>query len=203
VVDFIEERLLEKVAFGTESGVEYKTLVAELKSGASRRTSVWARPLDRFSVIYKVLRPIQRELVVKAFRACRGRAIGFRFKDPLDYTATNEPIGVGAGGLLEYQLKKSYVFGTVTEVREVYKPAPGKVTLNYGDAHTDVSGVTDYTTGKVQVNVPDGEIIYWTGEFDKPVCFGSDKLMWSLDTKEGGVHRLASTDIELEEIRTL
>ena len=110
MTEFIEARLLDKVAYGTESGPEYNTRVVPLKSGVTRRNSQWAFPLDRFAVIYNLLKPADRELVVKAFRACRGRAVGFRFKDPLDYTAQQEPLGVAAGGLESMQLKNCLLY---------------------------------------------------------------------------------------------
>lgn len=199
MTEFIESRLLEKVAYGTESGTEYNTQVVTLRSGVTRRNSRWSVPLDRFSVIYNILRPEDRELVVKAFRACRGRAVGFRFKDPLDYTAEAEPLGIAAGGVQTVQLIKTYLFGTLEELRYVSKPVANTVQL-YADG-VPIASTVGLTTGLVTFSATAGQAITWSGEFDKPVCFSDDRLMWSLDTREGGVKRLASTNIDLEEIR--
>lgn len=199
MTEFIESRLLEKVAYGTESGTEYNTQVITLRSGVTRRNSRWSVPLDRFSVIYNILRPEDRELVVKAFRACRGRAVGFRFKDPLDYTAEAEPLGIAAGGIQTVQLIKTYLFGTLEELRYVSKPVANTVQL-YADG-VPIASTVGLTTGLVTFSATAGQVITWSGEFDKPVCFSDDRLMWSLDTREGGVKRLASTNIDLEEIR--
>ena len=197
MTEFIEARLLDKVAYGTESGPEYNTRVVPLKSGVTRRNSQWAFPLDRFAVIYNLLKPVDRELVVKAFRACRGRAVGFRFKDPLDYTAQQEPLGVAAGGLESMQLKKTYQFGPVDEIRIVSKPVTAQI---YADG-SPITSTVSTVTGIAEFTAAAGQVITWSGEFDKPVCFSDDRLSWSLDTKMGGVDRLASTSIDLEEIR--
>lgn len=197
MTEFIESRLLDKVAYGTESGTEYNTQVVTLRSGMTRRNSRWSAPLDRFSVIYNILRPADRELVVRAFRACRGRAVGFRFKDPLDYTALNEPLGVALGGSQSLQLVKTYNFGPIAEVRKVSKP----VTVQLYANGVEIGGTVDNTSGLVSFSAAAGAAMSWSGEFDKPVCFSDDRLMWSLDTREGGVDRLASTSFDLEEIR--
>lgn len=197
MTEFIEQRLLDKVAYGTQSGTEYNTQVVTLRSGMTRRNSRWSAPLDRFSVIYNILRPADRELVVRAFRACRGRAVAFRFKDPLDYTAVNEPLGVALGGLQSVQLIKTYNFGPIAEVRKVSKPVTAQL---YADG-AEIGSTLNETTGLVTFSATAGATITWSGEFDKPVCFSDDRIMWSLDTREGGVDRLASTNFDLEEIR--
>lgn len=199
--NFIEERLLEKVAFGTSSGVEYKTLVSTLRSGVESRKSQWARPLDRFSVIYRYLKPADREYVIRVFRGCRGRYTGFRFRDPLDYKVVDEYFGIADGAEQELQLIKTYSFGPIEEVREVYKPVIGLKIFADGVQITPTN--VDLTTGKVTLTADAGAVLTWTGEFDKPVRFDSDMLRWTLDDKEGGVNPLTSTDIDLTEIRVL
>lgn len=203
---FIEERLLEKVAFGTQSGVEFNTLVTTLRSGAETRKAQWLRPLDRFQVVYRVLTDTDRRYVMNIFRVCRGRFAGFRLKDPLDYTATNEVVGVGDGSPSQtFQLRVSYKFGGVVEVREIYKPVQGRVRIMV--AGDGVAADVDYTTGRFTLDgVPEGAEVTWTGEFDKPVRFDTDQLMWSLDDKAGAPEhrqRLTSTDLPITEYRVL
>lgn len=198
---FIEERLLDKVAYGTQSGVEYNTLVTTLRSGVEARKSQWLRPLDRFVVIYRTLMKDDREYVARVFRACRGRFAGFRFRDPLDYIAVDQPIGVGHGIPQQLQLTMTYQFGSLVEVRDVVKPVLGKVTIS-ADGEPQPSAAVDYATGIVSLTVAPGAVITWSGEFDKPVRFDTDQLMWSYDDRAGRFgDQLASTDIPLTEYR--
>lgn len=198
---FIEERLLDKVAYGTQSGVEYNTQVTTLRSGVEARKSQWLRPLDRFVVIYRTLMKDDREYVARVFRACRGRFAGFRFRDPLDYVAVNQPIGIGTGATQQLQLTMSYQFGPIVEVREVIKPVPGKVVISVNGEPFPPAEV-DYTTGIVSLIVAPDAVITWSGEFDKPVRFDTDQLMWSYDDRAGRFgDQLASTDIPLTEYR--
>lgn len=197
---FIEERLLDKVAYGTQSGVEFNTLVTTLRSGVEARKSQWLRPLDRFVVIYRTLMKDDREYVARVFRACRGRFAGFRFRDPLDYTAVNQSLGIGTGALQEIQLVMKYQFGPIVETRDVVKPVAGKVTIRVNGE--PFPAAVNTTTGIVTINAPLGAAITWSGEFDKPVRFDTDQLMWSYDDRAGRYgDQLASTDIPLTEYR--
>lgn len=197
-MSFIEERLLDKVAYGTQSGPEYNTKIVTLRSGVERRARLWTRPLTRFSVIYNALNPEDREHVIRAFRACAGRFYGFRMRDPLDYRAVDEPLGLAIGEEQTVQLRKSYDFGPITEIGPVYKPVTVQL---YADGLPLVTTV-DMTTGLVTFSATEGAVITWTGVFDKPVRFDDDALMWSLDARSGAyADRIASTDVPLTEIR--
>lgn len=199
MIDFIEERLLEKIAYGSETGSAYNTKVIRTQNGFDRRKVLWAAPLGRFSIAYSMLRPAQRELVMKAHHACRGRAVGFRFRDSLDYTATDQPLGIATGAEQTVQLTKTYTFGTHSVSKPIKKPVASTVTV-YADG-VEIPATVDGATGLVTFTAAEEAVITWSGEFDKPVCFADDDLGWSIDTKEGGIDRLASTSCDLEEIR--
>ncbi|MNZ27346.1 hypothetical protein D3C78_445620 [compost metagenome] len=196
---FIEHRLLDKVAYGTQAGLEYRTDVKALRNGAELRSRLWAQPLAKFTVIYRALLPTDREAVVRAFRAAGGRHLGFRMRDPLDYLATDEPLGVATGEEQTVQLTKLYPFGPVTEIAHIKKPVT--VTLKANGVLLP-AGAIDLTTGLVTFTADAGQVITWTGEFDKPVRFDDDVLMWTLDAREGATgNRVASTDVTLTEFR--
>lgn len=199
MIDFIEERLLEKIAFGSETGSAYNTKVIRTQNGFTRRKILWAAPLGRFSVAYKSLRPAQRDLVIRVHHVCQGRAIGFRFRDPNDYTAINEPLGIATGAEQNVQLIKTYRFGTHSVSKPIKKPVPATIKV-FADG-VQIPATVDGTTGIVTFTAAEDAVITWSGEFDKPVCFAEDDLGWSIDTKEGGVDRLTSTSCDLEEIR--
>lgn len=195
---FIEQRLLDRVAYGTQAGLEYRTEVRALRSGVESRARLWALPLARYTVVYRSLRPADRAVVVEAFRAAGGRHLAFRFRDPLDFTAEQEALGVAAGGVETLQLTKRYQFGPVIEVAPIHKPVSVQL---FADG-VPITAAVDLTTGQVTVDVAAGAVLTWSGAFDKPVRFDSDQLMWSLDAPDGVTPgRLASTDVTLSEVR--
>lgn len=195
---FIEERLLDKVAYGTQAGIEYRTDVKTLRSGNESRARLWSHPLARFAIVFKSLKPEDREHVVRAFRAAGGRHLAFRMKDPLDHKAVNEHIGTGNGEAITIQLTKSYTFGPITEIAPIYKPRSVTVRAN----GVLIPAAVDLNTGLVTVTAAAGTAISWSGEFDKPVRFDDDVLMWSVDARLGWTgDRVASTDITLTEVR--
>lgn len=197
---FIEERLLEKVAYGTQAGIEYRTDVKALRSGNESRSRLWSLPLARFNVIFNVLKPEDRADVVRAFRAAGGRHLGFRMRDPLDHTAEDMPLGTATGAVQEIQLTKTYQFGPIKEVAPIFKPV-GVVVRTADGARVEAS--TNTATGIVTLLAPAGTELLWSGVFDKPVRFDDDQLMWSVEARIPGGDRVASTDISLTEIRDI
>ena len=70
------------------------------------------------------------------FEARRARLHAFRWKDWSDFkscganqliAATDQPIGVGDGATITFQLKKTYLSGTASYVRPIAKPVAGTV----------------------------------------------------------------------------
>jgi uncharacterized protein (TIGR02217 family) len=61
----------------------------------------------------------QIDELIAFFRARRGRAYGFRFKDWTDYKATGQLLGMGDDVLTQFQLVKHYASGSVIEVRTI------------------------------------------------------------------------------------
>lgn len=197
---FIEQRILDRVAYGTQCGTQFKTKVSTLRNGAETRKRQWLRPLDRFTVIYGLLLPDDRKYVYDQFLACGGMFAGFRFRDPLDYIATREVLGVADGTLQAFQLRKAYNFGGVTGYREIYKPVNA---IFYANG-IQIGGGFNPATGVANIQATAGAEITWSGEFDKPVRFDTDVLMWSYDDRAGArENQLTSTDLPLAEYRIL
>lgn len=194
---FNESRLLDCVAYGSEFGHEYNTRINELRSGVERRNAEWDRALGRYAVRYQNLKEGDSEQVVAAHHACKGALIGFRLKDWSDYQAEEQVIGFGTGAMESYQLQKTYTFGTLSTVRDIYKPVQGQVQVF--ENGSPIAAAVDYTTGIVQVTATNGAELTWTGEFDTPVRFSDDRLSFSIDNRSGGF--ILNSDVELQEIR--
>lgn len=195
---FNETRLLDCVAYGSQFGQEFRTRVVSLKSGYERRNVEWSMPLGRYSVLFQALEPDDHSLVRAAHMASMGSAIPFRFKDWTDYQADGEVIGTATGSPQELQLVKTYTFGALTLQRVISKPVEDTVTL-YADG-IEIGVSVDETTGIVSFIAAVGAEITWSGEFDIPVRFESDRLDFDPAAKSGS-NFLLSGDVDVVEVR--
>ena len=190
---FIEERLLDLVAYGFTGGATFSTTRAELFSGIVSRNAERTRPLYRYSAPYESIASENHDILIQTYNACLGRLYGFRFKDWADFTIINEPIGTATGDPSEtMQLIKTYTFGPVSTVRPIIKPVDGSLTL-YADG-LEIASVLDATTGIVTFDAVAAQAITATCEFDVPVMFDSDQLSFSFVN-----WKAHSTDISLVE----
>jgi uncharacterized protein (TIGR02217 family) len=116
--------------------------------------------------------------LIAFFRARRGKAYGFRFKDWTDYKADGQLLGTGDDATTQFQLVKHYPSGSVIEVRTITKPVAGTVKV-YLDGIEQLSGWSvDTTTGLVTFGTPPALGVEVTGdfEFDVPVRFDTDHM---------------------------
>lgn len=136
-------RFPDDLAFWAQGGVNYNTVVVESTSGRETRNSLWQygrgqwdlQNVDRANVFpqqYAV------QTLRTFFRACKGQAYGFRFRDFTDYfddgvgvlglplasfSAAAAPTGVGSG-VPVYQMFKAYVLSPLADYRVIQKPYP-------------------------------------------------------------------------------
>lgn len=195
---FVETQFPTDISYGSSGGPEYATDVVVSSSGFERRNVNWEQARARYNVAHGVKTKAQLETLIAFFRARKGRAYGFRFKDWTDYQAT-ESLGVGDGVRTQFQLIKTYVNGATTETRTIQKPVVGTVEV-FKNASLQSSGMSvDHATGVVTFAVAPtaGQIISASFEFDVPVRFDTDRLSASLDAY--GIH--SWLDIPLIEVR--
>lgn len=195
---FVEVQFPTDISYGSSGGPEYATDIVASASGYEQRNIQWEQARARYNVAHGVKSKAQLDALIAFFRARKGRAIGFRFKDWTDYQAT-ETLGVGNGSTAQFQLIKTYVSGSGTETRSIKKPVGGTVQV-YKNAALQTSGVTvDTATGMVTFAVApaNGQVISASFQFDVPVRFDTDKLSATLDAY--GVH--SWLDIPLVEVR--
>lgn len=194
---FVEARLLDCVAYGTQGGPTWKTRKVVLRSGITRRNPVRSLPLYRFNVVYRNLLPEHHVEVFEAFNACMGGVYGFRIKDWSDYLAEDVLLPVlGTGAPQSVQLTKPYTFGSLSIARRIRKPVDGTVIVEADGS--PISASVDYTTGVATFTAGSGDVLRWSGEFDVPVMFADDQLLFSQDNKNAEGLFLTS-DVSLEE----
>lgn len=203
-MDFIEKRLLDKVSFGSQSGLEFKTDIKQMRNGFESRLSLWAEPLRPLNVVFKMLTPDNRAALEDAFLVCKGSAIGFRFRDPLNYECKNMFLGIADGTEQVFQLKRTSRF-MVSAAYPIKKPVLQTVKIFANGS--EISADVDDRTGLVTVTAPNNHVLTWSGEYDTPVRFDSDKLVWTYNSKtstncSNEREIRATTDVGLQEIRT-
>ncbi len=195
---FIEERLLDCVAYGTQGGPAWVTRRVGLRSGIVRRNPQRARPHYKFAVIYKNLNAEDHAAVLQAFNACMAGVDSFRLKDWSDFTATDELLAVaGTGSAQTLQLTKTYSFGSRSIARPIKKPVAGTVHMTQDGS--PLSASIDYTTGLVTFTAGSGDLIRWSGEFDVPVMFSDDELAFAINDKDASAGFFLTGDVALEE----
>lgn len=146
---FIETpRFPEDISYGASGGPGYKTDVVVVDSGFEKRNITWADARAVYDVAHGLKTPSQLATLIAYFRAMKGRAHGFRYKDWADFAAslTTGYLGTGVGtGYPTYQLNKYYAAGSLSELRKITKPVTG-ATL-YSDSVAQGSWTLNTTTG--------------------------------------------------------
>ena len=123
------------------------------------------------------------ETLIGFFRARRGSAVGFRFRDPYDFSSSgmtgtpwpgDQLLGEGDGAVTRFALVKRYGEG---EVRRVTRPVAGSVRVAV-DGVERTSGWTLEPLGEILFEVSPGAGLRVTAGFlfDVPVRFGEDRL---------------------------
>lgn len=165
-----------------QSGPALQTSVTGTPSGAEQRIEMQSRARLYFSLEPTYMDEEEMTEILGFFRARRGRSRGFRLRDESDYVATQEALTnpYPSAGM---QLVKTYSSGGQSEVRKIAKPVAGSVVLERntgsGWATWASSGnwSLDATTGIVTITTPaSGHLYRWSGEFDVPARFDTDRL---------------------------
>lgn len=195
---FHEIRFPDDISYGSGGGPEFSTDIIITQGGFEQRNSNWANARAKYNVAHGVKTETQLAELIAFFRARKGRAHGFRFKDWTDYKVTGQVIGTGNGSQTTFQLIKNYTSSN-TETRTILKPVSGTVKI-YVNGVLQTSGVTvNNTTGVITFTTAPvaTTTISADAEFDVPVRFDTDRLSASMD--QYGSH--SWLDIPLVEVR--
>lgn len=169
------------IAYGFSGGPEFSTRVTTLKNAHERRNANWAQPRHRYTAPFENIKPTEYAEIKRLFMACRGMAYGFLFKDPLDYSALLESLGITPAGSSPVQLVKVSTAAGESFVRTITRPlATGFVLYQAGVAK---AGTLDPLTGIFTPTTAwtAAASLTWSGEFRIPVRFASDWLPFSYD----------------------
>lgn len=179
---FYEINFPENVSIKSKYYIEYDTQINRSKNGREQRVSNKDEPLLYYNIVSGIKTKEEIDSIIKLFKFVKGRAIGFRFKDWLDYSAINQTIGVGDDETVEFQLIKTYTTilnnENIIHIRKITKPVKSTVNIFVGGVNYNDNLTINYTNGKIIFKnpVPMNEVITANFEFDVPVRFDNDTL---------------------------
>lgn len=129
---------------------------------------------------------------------------GFRVRIESDYQAdlTNSKATLLTGSTTILQLQRAHVFGSITMLRDIFKPVASTVTVyrTQTGVTSSIAATIDYATGQATISGhTSGDTYSWTGEFDVPMTFVDNEWTATLEVNDRNLH-LTNDSIKLEEI---
>ncbi|HVL73095.1 MAG TPA: DUF2460 domain-containing protein [Beijerinckiaceae bacterium] len=185
---FHEVRFPPDISYGAAGGPGYSTTVVTTVSGHERRNANWADARGRWNVAHGLKKREQVAALIAFFRARRGRAYGFRFKDWTDFQASAQALGTGDGQRTTFQLVMVYASGAEAQVRPIVKPVAGSVRIYRNAIEATAGWSLDPATGLVTFVSPPAVGVAVTAdfEFDVPARFDTDQMEITVETYELG-----------------
>ncbi len=185
--------------FGFSGGPEFQTNIQNLQSGREKRNGEWAICRHKYTAPYKNISNDGYLAVKRVFLICRGRLHTFLHRDWGDFTATDEPFGIGDGTTTTFQLSKlSDLGGGATYSRIVTKPDTG-VAIKVNGVVTAAS-VSQLDGSVAFSSAPaSGAALTWSGEFFVQVRFDMDYLPFTLDDRNAGGY-ITNGSVDLIEV---
>ncbi|GGB51019.1 glycoside hydrolase family 24 [Roseibium aquae] len=209
---FLNEQFPLAVAFGAMGGPERRTDIVPLATGYEARNARWADSRRRYDAATGIRSLQDLRAVMVLFEKARGRLSGFRYRDPLDHTASvsgtpplpdDQAVGTGDGGTTRFRLQKTYGAGGQAYSRAIRLPVAPSVRAAVGGVERTLN--TDF-----QVDPATGELVFSSAPpagvtvtagylFDVPVRFDTDRLEVSLTHfKAGDIPSIPLVEIRLD-----
>lgn len=197
-MSYLDAYINRAPAFGWEGGPEFSTRITDLANGREVREAQWARVRHKYTLPFRNIKGPDYAQIKRMHLACRGRLHGFRYRDPMDHTATDEVFGEGDGATTVFQLSKVSAIAGVEYVRDCFAIVQAQVKVGAAAAAVTL----DLRRGKVTFAAPpaDGAILSWTGVFDVWVRFDADYLPFTLDNANGKGDKFLNGSVELIEL---
>lgn len=201
---FVEERFNTGFRYGLVGGPEFSTTIVETDSGVEQVNINWSEGLGKWTTGPDLYTKDEINWLIKFFTNRKGQAVGFRFKawEDFEVDITEGVAAHTAGNII--QLYKRYASDTAYVDKVIKKPVEINFKL-FKDGVEQTSGWTlAPATGLVTLASYDSGAIYnWTGEFDKPARFTTDKFEceFMVFREEDGERLFQVTGLGIKEIR--
>jgi len=171
------------VAIGQEASVSpgFSTNIVTSASGHEYRNANWSEARLRFDAGPGVRSEAELATLIDFFRARRGRAVAFRFRDPFDHasgafgtepTPFDQLLGEGDGVKTRFALRKLY--GEAE--RRISRPVAGSVRVAVGGAERVSGWALDGGVVVFDEAPASGAIVSAGFLFDVPVRFAEDRI---------------------------
>ena len=175
------------LAIGREAMVvtEFSTQIVASPSGHEQRASEWAEARMCYDAGPGVRSESDVRTLAAFFRARRGAARGFRFRDPFDHGsaadggppgAGDQMLGSGDGSRRRFALVKRYGAGAAVQERAIRLPVAGSVRVSVNGAETAAFSLTDDGEVLMDAAPAAGAAVRAGFLFDVPVRFAEDRL---------------------------
>lgn len=188
---YIDVPIPECWSYGATRSVNERTTVIVAASGKSERDQRWRYPLHTYESPFTNRPQTEIEDLLYHFYTVAGRANTFPIKDPFDYktgrlsddpTGNDQNLGTAQVGQTDFQLRKLYQFGSVTQERKITRPIESSMIVWVDGAP---QSYTMQPLGVVRFDTPllGGEVVTWGGEFQVPCAYASDDLAQAVHNK--------------------
>jgi len=175
----------------------FSTRIIETVSGHEQRSTQWADARLSFDAGPGVRSEADIATLIGFFRARRGAARGFRFRDPYDHGSGSfgaapgpfdQVIGAGDGLGASFALRKAYGTGDAIQIRAITRPVAGSIRVAI-DGVERLSGWRHLGGGEIAFDDPpaEGAVVSAGFLFDVPVRFAEDRLEIDRETFAAGV----------------
>ena len=186
MADFHDVRFPLQLGFGASGGPAFSTQIVVTGSGHEQRNSQWSDALVHYDAGVGIRSEADLAALLGFFRARRGQAHGFRFRDPIDHgsaplgvavSALDQRLGNGDGGTTRFDLVKLYGEGDDVQTRRITRPDPATVRVAI-DGAVQLAGWQLGALGHIDFNTPPpaGAAVTAGYEFDVPVRFDADRI---------------------------
>ncbi|MBB6427532.1 DUF2460 domain-containing protein [Sphingopyxis sp. JAI128] len=181
------------IAIGREAVVvtEFSTQIVGSPAGHEQRASEWAEARMRYDAGPGVRSEADVRALTDFFRARRGAARAFRFRDPFDSssavdngppTAADQMLGTGDGVRRQFALVKYYGSGDAEHRRSIRLPVAASVRVSVDGIETAAFLVTGEGEISLDVAPAPGAAVRAGFLYDVPVRFAEDRLETSRAT---------------------
>ncbi len=183
---FHDVRFPLDLGYGATGGPEFSTQVVVTGSGHEQRNSQWSDARLYYDAGVGIRSEADLAVLLAFFRARRGQAYGFRFRDPLDHgsaasgaavAASDQRLGSGDGRTTRFALVKAYGDTGDVQLRRITRPLASSVLVAVGGVARP-AGWTLGAGGFIDFETPPlaGAAVTAGFEFDVPVRFAADRI---------------------------
>ncbi|MBU0557587.1 MAG: DUF2460 domain-containing protein [Alphaproteobacteria bacterium] len=174
----------------------FSTRIVESMSGHEQRSTQWADARLAFDAGPGIRSEADIATLIAFFRARRGAARGFRFRDPFDHASgafgvppgpVDQWIGTGDGVTTNFQLRKNYGADDPQQ-RRIRRPVAGSIRIAVDGAER-FAGWAHVGMGEIafeEAPAP-GAVVTAGFLFDVPVRFAEDRLEIDRETFAAGI----------------